>query len=73
MEGIWDSLQVKADAFYCPDYNTSFAFYFNGNDAVVLAKGSINETANSQIIDIFGRHSEINDPILFIPFPPIAY
>jgi hypothetical protein len=55
---VWDTLQAKADAFYCPDYNTSFAFYFNGNDAVVLAKGSVNEASNSQIIDIFGKIGE---------------
>ena len=35
---IWDSLQVRADGFYCPVYNTSNAFYWNGNDAVMLAR-----------------------------------
>ena len=38
---VWDSLQVRADGFYCPVYNTSNAFYWNGNDAVVLAKGTL--------------------------------
>ena len=55
---IWDSLQVKADAFYCPEYNTSNAWYFNGNDALVLAKGSVNDLANSQLIDVFGKIGE---------------
>ena len=55
---IWDSLQAKADAYYCPEYNTSNAWYFNGNDAVVLAKGSVNDIANSQVVDIFGKIGE---------------
>ena len=55
---IWDSLQAKADAYYCPDYNTSNAWYFNGNDAVVLAKGSISDIANSVVVDIFGKIGE---------------
>ncbi len=55
---IWDSLQVKADAFYCPEYNTSNAWYFNGNDAVVLAKGSVTDLANAQLVDVFGKIGE---------------
>lgn len=55
---IWDSLQVKADAFYCPEYNVSNAWYFNGNDAVVLAKGSTNDINNSVVVDIFGKIGE---------------
>ena len=55
---IWDSLQIKADAFYCPEYNTSNAWYFNGNDALVLAKGSVNDLANAQLIDVFGKIGE---------------
>ena len=55
---IWDSLQVKADAFYCPEYNVSNAWYFNGNDAVVLAKGSVNDINNSMVVDIFGKIGE---------------
>ena len=38
---IWDSLNVKGDGFYSPVYNTSNAFYWNGNDAVMLAKGTL--------------------------------
>jgi hypothetical protein len=55
---IWDSLQAKADAYYCPDYNTSNAWYFNGNDAVVLAKGSISDIANAVLVDVFGKIGE---------------
>ncbi len=55
---IWDSLQARADAYYCPEYNTSNAWYFNGNDAIVLAKGSINDIANSMVVDIFGKIGE---------------
>ena len=58
---IWDSLQVRADAFYCPDYNTSNAWYWNGNDAIVLAKGSINDIANSVLVDVFGKIGEDPD------------
>lgn len=63
---IWDSLQVRADGFYSPVYNTSNAFYWNGNDAVLLAKGTLpaSSTANIttatgfQIIDVFGKIGE---------------
>ena len=55
---VWDSLAARADAFYCPDYNTSFAFYWNGDDAIVLAKGNINDITGSQVIDIFGKIGE---------------
>ncbi len=65
---IWDSLNARGDGFYSPVYNTSNAFYWNGNDAVVLAKGTlpanpatlINATnvPNFAIIDIFGKIGE---------------
>lgn len=55
---IWDSLQARADEFYCPDYNISNAFYWNGNDAVVLAKGSIGDIPNAILIDYFGKIGE---------------
>ena len=58
---VWDSLQVRADGFYCPDYNVSNAMYFNGNDAVVLAKGTTANVATSQAIDIFGKIGEDPD------------
>ena len=55
---IWDSLQARADAFYCPDYNSSNAFYWNGNDAVALAKGSIGDINNAVLVDLFGKLGE---------------
>ena len=55
------ALQYKADEFYCPDYNVSNAWYWNGNDAIVLAKGSVNEVTNATIIDVFGKIGE--DPV----------
>ncbi|PHR47744.1 MAG: hypothetical protein COA32_07260 [Fluviicola sp.] len=58
---VWDSLQEKADGFYCPDYNVSNAMYFNGNDAVVLAKGSVSDLGNVIAVDIFGKIGEDPD------------
>ncbi len=63
---IWDSLQVRADGFFSPVYNTSNAFYWNGNDAVLLAKGtltgpstnSVTTATGFQIIDVFGKIGE---------------
>lgn len=65
---IWDDLMAKADEFYCPDYNVSKAFYWNGNDAVVLFKGKIpadaplampiSSLSGVQPVDIFGKTGE---------------
>ena len=66
---IWDSLQARADGYFSPVYATSNAFYWNGNDAVMLAKGNLSglsattviSTANVpgfQIIDVFGKIGE---------------
>ncbi|MNU57016.1 hypothetical protein D3C71_461240 [compost metagenome] len=63
---IWDSLQVRADGFFSPDYNLSDAFYWNGNDAVILAKGTLTGPATASIttatgfaiIDVFGKIGE---------------
>jgi hypothetical protein len=65
---IWDSLQARADGFFSPDYNVSSAFYWNGNDAILLAKGTLpsnattlinaNNVTGFQIIDIFGKIGE---------------
>lgn len=55
---VWDSLQARADGFYCPVYTTSNAFYWNGNDAVVLAKGTVSNIAGSVAVDIFGKIGE---------------
>jgi hypothetical protein len=58
---VWDSLQARADGFYCPDYNVSNAMYFNGNDAVVLAKGVYTDPTNAVAVDIFGKIGEDPD------------
>ena len=58
---VWDSLQAKADGFYCPDYNVSNAFYFNGNDCVALAKGDVTNPGDAQLIDFFGKLGEDPD------------
>lgn len=63
---IWDSLEVRGDGFFSPVYNTSNAFYWNGNDAVLLAKGTLTGASTSsvttatgfQIIDVFGKIGE---------------
>ena len=63
---IWDSLEVRADGFYSPVYTTSSAFYWNGNDVVILAKGTlsanpsanVNTATGFQIVDIFGKVGE---------------
>jgi hypothetical protein len=55
---VWDSLQAKADAFYSPVYATNSTWYWNGNDAVVLAKGLASDPMNAQVIDIFGKIGE---------------
>lgn len=75
-EPVWDSLLVKGDGFFTPIYATAAgtpaggktAFYWNGNDAVVLFKGTLptnNEsqqltaiTPQLQVIDIFGKIGE---------------
>jgi len=58
---LWDSLEVRGDGFYCTDYNVSKAMYFNGNDAVVLAKGTLSDIANAQLVDVFGKIGEDPD------------
>jgi len=63
---VWDSLQAKADGYYCPDYNVSNAFYWNGNDAILLGSGTLTTTPGDDIttasgfaiIDIFGKIGE---------------
>jgi len=68
---IWDSLEVKGDGFFAPVYNTSNSFYWNGNDAVVLFKGTLTGTAATALdaitpalipIDIFGKIGEDPGP-----------
>lgn len=65
---VWDSLQARADGFYCADYNVSNAWYWNGNDAVLLAKGTLPASASAvinatnvtgfAIVDVFGKIGE---------------
>lgn len=55
---VWAELQSRADAFYSPDYNTNKAWYWNGNDAVVLAKGSASNPGAADLIDVFGKIGE---------------
>lgn len=55
---VWDELQAKTDGYYCPVYATNDAFYWNGNDAIVLAKGSPSNINGAQLIDVFGRVGE---------------
>lgn len=59
---IDSALMDLADAFYTPQYNTSNAFYWNGNDAIALAKGSVNDITNAQLVDVFGKIGEDPDP-----------
>ncbi len=55
---IWDSLQARATAYYCPDYSVSNAFYFNGNDAIALMKGTVASVGTAVIVDVFGKIGE---------------
>lgn len=57
---VWDSLIARADGFYSPDYAVSSAFYFNGNDAVVLAIGTLVDVdaGTATVVDIFGKIGE---------------
>ena len=55
---VWDSLQARADGYFCPVYTVSDAFYWNGDDAVVLAKGDVNNIASAIPVDIFGKIGE---------------
>jgi hypothetical protein len=63
---VWDSLQSRANGFYSPVYNTNNCFYWNGNDAVMLAKGTLPTSSSAlvttatgfQIVDIFGKIGE---------------
>ena len=66
-EPIWDSLEARADGFYSPDYNTNSTFYWNGDDAILLLKGTLTSTPTQtlvsiipalSIVDIFGKIGE---------------
>ncbi len=57
---VWDELQDKADAFYCPVYNTARAWYWNGNDCIMLAKGSASnpQAPGTILVDFFGKDGQ---------------
>ena len=55
---VWDSLAIRADGWYSPDYNVNKTWYWNGNDAVVLAKGTPANIVGAQLIDVFGKIGE---------------
>jgi len=63
---IWDSLQVRADGFFSPVYATSTAFYWNGDDCIVLLKGTLTSNPSQVVatipgmvvVDIFGKIGE---------------
>jgi hypothetical protein len=63
---VWDSLQARANGFFSADYMVSQAFYWNGDDAIALIKGTLTSDPNQslstipglQIIDIFGKIGE---------------
>jgi hypothetical protein len=54
------ALENRADVFLCPDYNISYAMYFNGNDAVSLQK-TTNGGTTWNYVDIFGM---MGDPAM---------
>jgi len=47
-------LQCKADAFLCPEYEVNNTMYFNGNDAMILIKGSQISQSGDNILDVIG-------------------
>ncbi len=62
---VWDSLQAKADGFYSPVYNTNDAFYWNGDDVLILFKGTLTggptDALSGQgltVVDIFAKLGE---------------
>lgn len=55
---VWDSLQARADGYFCPDYSVSNSMYFNGNDAIVLYKGNMANFNSATAVDIFGKIGE---------------
>lgn len=54
------ALQQKADTLLDPDYNTGYAMYFNGNDALSIQKSTDGGTT-WHYVDIFGK---IGDPAM---------
>ncbi|MES2799769.1 MAG: T9SS type A sorting domain-containing protein [Bacteroidota bacterium] len=58
---IWDSLEVIADYFLCPVYEENNVMYFNGDDAMLLAKGlATNPNAPTTVVcDVFGKIGQL--------------
>jgi len=50
---VWEELQEKADAFFCPVYDDNNVMYFNGNDFLALV--NISGGGAGFIVDSFGR------------------
>ncbi len=64
---VWDEMQALADGFFCSSYDVSNAMNFNGDDAVLLIKGSIAGLAlsdevgnipNTEVMDVIGKVGE---------------
>ena len=57
---VWSELQALADEFYCPTYTVNNTWYWNGNDAVALFKGTAANPQNSNnvLVDILGKHNQ---------------
>jgi len=57
---VWSELQAKANHFLNPTYTINNVMYFNGNDALLLAKGNANSPlgTNDVLCDIFGKIGE---------------
>lgn len=63
---VWDTLQNQADTFMCPVYNTNNVMYFNGNDAMVLFKGTA-------VIDAIGKAGEDPGAVNGVPSTHKSY
>lgn len=57
---VWTELYNMADAHLCSSYDVNNVMNFNGNDGLLLAKGSATnpQTAQTVIYDIFGKLGE---------------
>ena len=57
---VWSELQAKANHFLCPTYAVNNVMYFNGNDALLLAKGNATSPLgnNDILCDVFGKIGE---------------
>lgn len=56
---VWDELLELADVRISPVYEVNNSMNFNGNDAVILAKGNaLTPNSGALFVDIFGRPGE---------------